>query len=394
MKLFTMAACALLLWTLQGMVFNRFWAKRLSVTLSFDCRGRVEGEEGTLKETITNAKALPVPVLHVKFQMDRHLVFASSGNSKVTDNSYRSDIFSCMPWQEIRRSLKFQCRKRGYYTISQVQLVSYDLFFAGHFAASLPSRASLYVYPKTVDMERLHLPFRNLMGQVLASRSLILDPFEIQSVRPYEPYDPYRTVNWKATARTGELKVNVFSPSASWQVMFLLDVDSDRIWKDEALTEEAIRLCGSYCRLLIGEGIPVSVCTNGTDCLSGTRGFLEPGAGPDHLRSVMELLARIQIHEDGHLPMEQILGQLASPGSFVPAGSDSLIYILISPKARTSMAQAYDSLCRLSPGSQWILPLRPGQTFQGGQDGGPAPQRFSYYSVYPWEVAYDYSQTS
>ena len=299
MKVFTMVACAFLLWTLQGALFHRFWARKLSVILSFGCQTRVEGEDGILKETITNAKALPVPVLHVKFQMDRHLVFTSSGNFKVTDNSYRSDIFSCMPWQEIRRGLKFQCQKRGYYTISQVQLVSYDLFFTGHFVASVPVWTALYVYPKAADAQRLDLPFWNLMGQALARRSLLLDPFEIQSVRPYESYDPYRSVNWKATARTGELKVNVFSPTASWQVMFLLDVDSDRVWKDEALTEEAIRLCGSYCQLLIREGIPVSVCSNGTDCLSGGIGFLEPGAGPDHLISVMELLARIQIEEIG-----------------------------------------------------------------------------------------------
>lgn len=391
MKVFTMAACAFLLWTLQGALFHRFWARKLSVILSFGCQTRVEGEDGILKETITNAKALPVPVLHVKFQMDRHLVFTSSGNFKVTDNSYRSDIFSCMPWQEIRRGLKFQCQKRGYYTISQVQLVSYDLFFTGHFVASVPVWTALYVYPKAADAQRLDLPFWNLMGQALARRSLLLDPFEIQSVRPYESYDPYRSVNWKATARTGELKVNVFSPTASWQVMFLLDVDSDRVWKDEALTEEAIRLCGSYCQLLIREGIPVSVCSNGTDCLSGGMGFLEPGAGPDHLISVMELLARIQIEGDGHLPMEQVLEELAVPGSFVPEGKDSLIYILISPRGRSSVAKAYGHLCRQSPGSQWILPVRPGQTSWTEE---LMPQEISHISIYPWEVAYDYSRTS
>ena len=94
--------------------------------------------------------------------------------------------------------------------------MSYDLFFTGHFVASVPVWTALYVYPKAADAQRLDLPFRNLMGQALARRSLLLDPFETQSVRPYESYDPYRSVNWKATARTGELKVNVFSPTASW----------------------------------------------------------------------------------------------------------------------------------------------------------------------------------
>ena len=133
------------------------------------------------------------------------------------------------------------------------------------------------------------------MGQVLAQQALLPDPFEIQSVRSYESYDPYRSINWKASARTGNLKVNVYAPTSSWQVMFLLDVTSDRIWKDEALTEEAIRLCGSYSQMLMKEGISVSLCTNGIDCLSKTWGYLEAGAGMAHGRTIMEMLTRIDI---------------------------------------------------------------------------------------------------
>lgn len=407
MRLFTAAVCAALLWILQGVVFHRFWNRGLSVSLAFDCHHKVEGERGTLKETITNAKLLPLPILHVKFQMGRELVFTSSGNYRITDHSYRSDIFSCMPWQEIRRSLEFDCKKRGYYTISEVWLVSYDLFFSGHFAASFPVRAALYVYPKFMDTDRLQLPFRNLMGQILADRALLLDPFEFQSVRPYQSYDPYRSVNWKATARTGDLKVNVYTPTASWQVMFLLDVEPDRIWKDEALTEEAIRLCGSYCHLLIKEGIPVSVCTNGTDCVTGQRGFLEAGAGADHMTAVMELLARTETEGEGRPSMEQIMEELTQARLAGSGAWDSLTYILISPRQRSSLALAYDNLCVLAPGSQWILPVRPGEAVRSGENstekspsGGDSwaeefrPERFCRFSLFTWEVPYDYSQTS
>ena len=53
----------------------------------------MEGEHAILKETISNAKFLPLIVLHVKFQMGKYLVFTSSNNFKITDNNYRSDIF-------------------------------------------------------------------------------------------------------------------------------------------------------------------------------------------------------------------------------------------------------------------------------------------------------------
>ena len=393
MKLFTAAACALVLWILQGVVFHRFWSRGLSVSLAFDCHDKVEGERGRLKEIITNAKSLPLPILHVKFQMGRELVFTSAGNYKITDNNYRSDIFSCMPWQEIRRSLEFDCRKRGYYRISKVQLVSYDLFFSGHFVSVLPACACLYVYPKEVDLDRLSLPFCSLMGQIPAKRALLLDPFEIQSVRPYQSYDPYCSVNWKATARTGDLKVNVYTPTASWQVMFLLDVDSDRVWKDEALTEEAVRLCGSYCRLLIREGIPVSVCTNGTDCLTGQKGFVEAGAGGDHITAVMELLARIRTDDGPRLSMEQVMEELASARLPGFGGSDFLTYILISPRQQSSLALAYEELCQSAPDSQWILPVRPKNAISSGEERF-SPDEFLRFTFFFWEVAYDYSQVS
>lgn len=384
MKLFTAALCALILWILQGVLYHRFWTRGLSVSLAFDRSYVVEGGCGALKEVITNAKSLPLPIVHVKFRMGRHLVFTSSKNFKVTDHNYRSDIFSCMPWQETRRSLEFICRKRGYYTIPEIQLVSYDLFFSSHLVTSLSSDACLYVYPRVIEAQRLAFPFRNLTGQILAGKALIFDPFETQSVRPYQSYDPYRSVNWKATARTGELKVNVYAPTASWQVMFLLDIESERIWKDEDLIEESIRLCGSYSQLLIAEGIPVSVHTNGRDCLTHRCGVMEAGASRKHLQSVMELLARIEVCEQA-VPMEQVLEQLTASRPH-PSGGDHLIYVLISPGQRRSIIRAYERLCAKSPGSQWILPLRPDQKPQA------APG--SQFTLIPWEVPYDYSQTS
>ena len=106
MKLLVILILVLLLILFQGVFWNKFWARELTVDLHFADHGVTEGEDSSLIETITNRKWLPVPVLHVKFQMGRELVFSNSKNFKITDQNYRSDIFSCMPWQKIRRSLQ------------------------------------------------------------------------------------------------------------------------------------------------------------------------------------------------------------------------------------------------------------------------------------------------
>ncbi len=399
MKLIVAAVIAYFLWILQSSFWHHFWRQGLSASVEFTSRAVTEGEKTALKEIIINNKFLPLPILHVKFQMGRELVFTEAANSKITDQNYRSDIFSCMPWQEIRRTLEIHCTKRGYYTIKGLDLVSYDLFLSSHFVASVPGDTALYVYPKPASPLKLELPLKNLLGQILAKQALLRDPFEMQSIRPYQTYDSFRDINWKATARTGKMKVNVHAPTASWQVAFLLDVESDSIWKDYSLMEESIRVCGSMSEQLIHKGIPVSIFTNGMDCLTNTPGYVAAGAGREHLRFLMELLSRITVDTHGALsqPMagrngndtlealpleeyvEHLTGQLRRQ-----AGADTTIYVLISSRHQKRLTEGYSALCRRAPGSQWIMPHRPGDVPETAQ----FPRNIQ---LFQWEVPYEQS---
>lgn len=399
MKLIVAAAIAYLFWILQSIFWHRFWRQGLSTSVAFTSHAVTEGDKTALKEIITNKKFLPLPILHVKFQMGRELIFTEGKNSNITDQNYRSDIFSCMPWQEIRRTLEINCTRRGYYTISSLDLVSYDMFLISHFVTSVPADTSLYVYPRPADPLKLELPLKNLLGQILAKQSLLRDPFEMQSIRPYQTYDSFRDINWKATARTGNMKVNVHAPTASWQVAFLLDVESDSIWKDYSLMEESIRVCCSMSEQLLHRGIPVSIFTNGTDCLTNAPGYLAAGAGKDHLRYIMELLSRIIVDTHGAmsqpmagrtgseftqaLPMEEYLEHL-TVHSRGQTGADTTIYVLLSARQQNRLTEAYSGLCRRSPGSQWIMPHRPGDVPQA--DRFPRNIRF-----FQWEVPYEHS---
>ena len=385
MKLIGIILGAALLWLLQGILFKHWWKKGLSVQLSFCRPFAVEGEAAGLTEIITNAKYLPLPILHVKFQMGRGLIFSHDANSTITDQNYRSDIFSCMPWQQIRRNLTFQCRKRGFYQIRQADFVSYDLLWTSPFVTSVPVETSMYVYPAFVDPLRLELLLRCLTGTMAARRSLVRDPFQLQSIRDYQYGDPYRDVNWKATARTGELKVNVHAPSSSWQVTLLLDGTGDRLWEDTDLKEEAVRLCATLADSLMARQIPVSVRTNGRDCITHTEASLKAGSGPGHLQSVMELLARLDLSDPKRRTMENLIEELTEETDSRPAEASaefsSALYILISSCRKTALAEAFTELCKKAPGSQWIIPLHPGDKAQISISP-------IYGTVYEWEVPY------
>ena len=58
----------------QKYIYARIWNKELTVSISFLEDGIREGQESELSEIIENRKRLPLTMLKVKFQTDRHLV--------------------------------------------------------------------------------------------------------------------------------------------------------------------------------------------------------------------------------------------------------------------------------------------------------------------------------
>ena len=110
---------ALLLYLGQKYVYAKIWQRDLKVSLSFREDGIWEGQESELSEIIENRKRLPLTMLKVKFQTDRHLVFADTKGSRTTDRYYRNDIFQIGRLEKVTRALHFTGGRRGYYTIQE-----------------------------------------------------------------------------------------------------------------------------------------------------------------------------------------------------------------------------------------------------------------------------------
>ena len=135
---------ALLLWEIQSVWYAKHWDEELFVSLAFSRKSTVRGESCELLETIENRKLLPLPVLKVKFQVSRQLAFEDAGTeSSVTDQYYRNDVFSVRPYTRHIRSLRFTCKKRGFYRINGLDVVAGDLFLTHELPKSLPVDSQL-----------------------------------------------------------------------------------------------------------------------------------------------------------------------------------------------------------------------------------------------------------
>lgn len=289
---------AVLLYRLQKYLYKKLWNKKLTVNLSFSKDAVTQGEEISLVEAISNRKLLPLPVLQVKFMTSRSFLFKDTGNSAVSDNYYRNDMTSVMMYQRLVKTLSFVCSKRGYYTINRVDVVCSNLFLTQEYVSAYDLNIRLYVYPKPIDFYRLEASFSKMIGSVLTKRYINEDPFEFRNIREYQSYDSLKSVNWKASAKTDTLKVNVFDYTSSRRVIILLNTEQGTIWKYDDLNEESIRIAASLSKALISQGVPVALYSNAKDLITKEIIELPAGSGSNHFQTILETLTRIDLGLD------------------------------------------------------------------------------------------------
>lgn len=282
---------------IQRQLYTRLWEKGLYVTLSFSREHVWEGEQGELKEIIENRKRLPLSMLKVKFKTDRHLLFADQKGSRTTDQFYRNDVFRINGGEKVTRTLTFEGGRRGYYTIDSLTLVASDLFFTTQMVDDFPVHTSIYVYPKPFESAEFKRSLTQLNGEVLARRHLLEDPFEYRGIREYQPYDDIKDINWKATAKTGDLKVNQKNYTSLKSVQVFYNVEDDNIMKKEDCVEASLRIVAGLCSFFLAQGIQVSCFGNALDGLTGEHMEITAKSGNGQLDTILRGLARLDLEK-------------------------------------------------------------------------------------------------
>ena len=298
--------CILLAWFLSQKLYARYWCNGLSVEIEFQERFLYEGDTSAMKEIVVNDKLLPLPALEIRFSSNRNLEFLSeaSANTSSTDRSYKRDVFSFLFHQRIERTLPFIAHKRGLYEIFDVSITGYDFFFrSGHYAETHQDTV-LYVYPRQVDTYRIALLCQAVSGMLLSRSRLYPDPFEFSGIREYRREDPMNHINWKASARTGNLMVNQFDSTTSISLSILFDIEDRLILKYEELVEETIRIVSSLCGRLVKDRMSFHVAGNGLDPVTETPFSMYIKAGGGKIQELNQKLACIDIAQTVYSAIE------------------------------------------------------------------------------------------
>jgi uncharacterized protein (DUF58 family) len=187
----------------------------------------------------------------------------------------------------------------------------------------------------------LGFPSQSPFGNIPSRNPIFEDPSRIQGVRDYQAGDPLNRLNWKTTARVGELQVRRLEPAISMGTSILLNLKLAEYEGRHRLasTELAIVAAASITTHLTDKRQAVGLVTNGIDphretnqvvvseaeSVAPSEAFTEPDHRPvtmtassapglplrkgrGHLMNILDLLARIDLaREEDALPFQALI---------------------------------------------------------------------------------------
>lgn len=253
----------------QGYLYTKRGLKKLTCKRRFNKQSVFVGQEITLIDEIVNQKLLPIPWIRLEAKMDRSIQIKGKSQFDSNDQDIHRTLFSLLPYQKLIRRHHLVCTKRGVFELDSTALTLGDIFgFAEEFS-TFETDAKIIVYPKLLNKDQLSLPAQRYLGDQFVKHWLIKDPFMITGSRDYQAGDAIDQINWKTSARTKNIQVNVHDHTADRELVILVNADqSDDIWmpiKNETLFEQSISQAATVAHYLEENGESYGFATNAID---------------------------------------------------------------------------------------------------------------------------------
>ena len=275
-------------------LFSHWWVRRCLKNVKVQRqlpKHAFPGEVLDASIELTNQSRLPLPWLHlqdrVAFELQdlpRYRTVLSVGGNSTAKYHYQ-----------------LHCSKRGYHPVGPLAMSTGDLFGFASTAWQESQSTHVIVYPQVVSLEKLGLPSRSPFGNIRSKQRIFEDPARVSGVREYAAGDSFRSIHWKASARDDRLLVKKLEPAIALNVTIVLDLNKDAYPLTGAVgsSEWAISIAASIASHLAStQRQQVGLISNGLDPIEeAVARKVAPRTGRGQLMNILNLLARIEMHE-------------------------------------------------------------------------------------------------
>jgi uncharacterized protein (DUF58 family) len=186
--------------------------------------------------------------------------------------------------------LPLRCARWGAFSVGPTLVRAQDALAFHAWEARLGAPAPLRVYPSVETLHALLPPFETQVyvgNQVSRARG---EGIEFADVRPWTPGDRIRRINWRATARRGELWVNDQHPERNTDVVLFLDTFAEIEHDGRSTLDLAVRAATSLAYRYLQRKDRVGVVSFG-----GYLSWLLPASGTRQLYKIVDSLIQMDV---------------------------------------------------------------------------------------------------
>ncbi|WP_298482243.1 DUF58 domain-containing protein [uncultured Chloroflexus sp.] len=244
-------------------------------------------EPGEITITITYRGRLPLP----------YLVITEDIPPALSTDARKRWVISLKPGQQQVLRYTIQSRQRGLYWLGPLRISIGAVLDLNEVQLVEQQQTPVTIIPSVVPLPLLALPAGLPFSHERQRLSLFDDPAQKMGVRPYRPGDSPRRMDWKTSARLGELQVRELAPVIARETLIALEFSETayrgRFARDNR--ERAVIAAASLATALMNRRQAVGLCSNGYDPLTDDRiAPLPPAAELEHLREILARLGRIE----------------------------------------------------------------------------------------------------
>jgi uncharacterized protein (DUF58 family) len=288
-----------LLYVVVGLqVLARVWLRRGIQRLTWRRaapKAAFPGEALTVEVEVLNNSLLPIPWVSL------HESIPASLRSPPMIN----EVVSLGAKERHTLSYTLVGRQRGYYRLGPLTLRTGDVLGLGEQTVYAQAQDALTIYPRVLSLGELGLPATLPYGTLATRQRLFTDPARPAGVRPYQPADGVRQIDWKSTAHAREPLVRRYQPAIALETLIALAFSREEYGQRYAfdVMERALIAAASIGANLVERSQMIGLCTTGIDPATGTQATpIKIGSGRAHLITVLGALGRLEVAQEGALP--------------------------------------------------------------------------------------------
>ncbi len=227
--------------------------RSIVIQVRFDKRMYSAGDDHEFITIIKNYGILPAP----------YVILKNKALAKINPK-YNGDAVWLGPDESkwIRTTVKFN--QRGIYNFGELYLNISDLFSVFERSKNMNLSVPVKVYPKLYELNRFLAKGSDIFKNSVSSKTNIEDIYSTKDIRKYYQGDNLKRVNWKVSAKHGELYVRDLDTVSGEESNLFLDMSKDNFIIDDSGTaeEQLIDLCSSVVNYMELKGIKTKLFIN------------------------------------------------------------------------------------------------------------------------------------